>query len=70
MRFTLDRGDDTPFLGRTSRTPTILRSERLECRQCGSSLAGRQVARSHGAATYRCPCGTRHTVELEGVAIA
>ena len=69
--------DDTPFDGRTSRMPTPLERKPLDCRHCGSSLAGRREGRRfetvagsyYQVDVYRCACGRgRHQRRVvEGV---
>jgi hypothetical protein len=60
--------DSTPFHGRTSRPVVPIVRERLECRACGSSLAGRfEGTRTWGGQLvriYLCGCKTRRRVEV------
>jgi len=65
--------DATDYLGRTSGLPWRLPHERLDCRRCGSSLAGRrQRVRWATAGTttfqvelFRCRCGAGRHVRRE-----
>jgi hypothetical protein len=59
---------DSPFYGRTSRPAAPLTREQLECRACGSQLAGRlEGTRTWGGRlvrVYVCGCKTRRHVEV------
>ena len=68
---------DTPYEGRTSALPWEGPRSTLECRHCGSSLAGRreavkQMTTTRGIAfmreVFRCRCGRGRWVERQEVA--
>jgi hypothetical protein len=67
---------DTPFEGRTSALPWEGPRPTLECKRCGSSLAGRReavaTATTRGVClvreTFRCKCGRGRWVERQEVA--
>jgi hypothetical protein len=59
---------DSPFYGRTSRPAAPSTREQLECRACGSSLAGRlEGTRTWGGKlvrVYLCGCKRRRRLEV------
>ena len=65
--------DSTPFQGRTSSLPWRLPHDPLECRRCGSSLAGRRQAvrnttrrgTTYLVEVFRCRCGRGRHVRRE-----
>ena len=65
--------DGTDFQGRTSPRPWRLPTVPLECRQCGSSLAGRRQAVRWSTVggvrfmvdVFRCGCGRGRQVRRE-----
>ena len=67
---------DTEYLGRTSAPPWGRELPTLECKRCGSSLAGRREAvkktTTRGVCFVRevfaCRCGRRRWVERQEVA--
>jgi hypothetical protein len=65
--------DDTPFEGRTSALPWEGPRPTLECKRCGSSLAGRREAVRRDTSkgirfvteVFRCRCGRGRRITRE-----
>jgi hypothetical protein len=68
--------DDSPFEGRTSANPWEVPRPTLECKRCGSSLAGRREAvqkvTTRGVVlvreTFRCACGRGRWIDRQEAA--